>query len=80
MSQLREEEEIHGVMARVKRPRAVILLPSRDLTAQVLVCMHASSGFGFVLLRCLFKSVSVKVIVPCRQAESSEHLQNEKAG
>ena len=37
VSQLREEERIHGVMARVNRPRAVVLLPSRDLVVQVLV-------------------------------------------
>ena len=34
---LREEEERHGVIPRLKRPRALILLPSRDLAAQVLL-------------------------------------------
>ena len=33
---LREEEERHGVVPRLKRPRSLILLPSRDLAAQVL--------------------------------------------
>ena len=33
---LREEEERNGVVPRLKRPRSLILLPSRDLAAQVL--------------------------------------------
>lgn len=37
LSQLREEEEHHGLVPRLKRPRTLILLPSRDLAAQVLV-------------------------------------------
>ena len=37
LSQLREEEEQHGLVPRLKRPRTLILLPSRDLAAQVLV-------------------------------------------
>lgn len=37
ISRLKDEEEHHGVMARLKRPRALIILPSRDLAAQVLV-------------------------------------------
>lgn len=36
ISRLKDEEEHHGVMARLKRPRALIVLPSRDLAAQVL--------------------------------------------
>ena len=36
INQLRDEEEFHGVIPRLKRPRALVLLPSRDLAAQVL--------------------------------------------
>lgn len=36
INRLREEEETHGVIPRLRRPRALILLPSRDLAAQVL--------------------------------------------
>ena len=36
INKLRDEEEVHGVIPRLKRPRALILLPSRDLAAQVL--------------------------------------------
>ena len=39
MQQLKHEEETVGVMARVKRPRAIILCPSRELASQVLVSM-----------------------------------------
>ena len=38
MQQLKHEEVI-GVMARVNRPRAIILCPSRELASQVLVSM-----------------------------------------
>lgn len=37
VSRLRDEEELHGLLARQRRPRALIVLPSRDLAAQVLV-------------------------------------------
>ena len=37
MQQLKHEEEAIGVMARVNRPRAIILCPSRELASQVLV-------------------------------------------
>lgn len=36
VSRLRDEEHHHGLLPRVKRPRALIVLPSRDLAAQVL--------------------------------------------
>ena len=36
ISRLRDEEEHDGLIPRLKRPRALILLPSRDLAAQVL--------------------------------------------
>lgn len=36
ISRLRDEEEHHGLLPRLKRPRALIVLPSRDLAAQVL--------------------------------------------
>ncbi len=36
VSRLRDEEEHFGVLSRLKRPRALIVLPSRDLAAQVL--------------------------------------------
>ena len=36
INRLREEEDQHGLIPRLKRPRALILLPSRDLAAQVL--------------------------------------------
>lgn len=36
ISRLRDEEEHEGLIPRLKRPRALILLPSRDLAAQVL--------------------------------------------
>ena len=37
VSRLRDEEEHLGLVPRVRRPRALVLLPSRDLAAQVLV-------------------------------------------
>ena len=37
MYQLKHEEETIGMMARVNRPRAIILCPSRELASQVLV-------------------------------------------
>lgn len=37
ISKLRSEEEEHGVVARLKKPRALIILHSRDLATQVLV-------------------------------------------
>ena len=37
MHQLKHEEETIGMMARVNRPRAIILCPSRELASQVLV-------------------------------------------
>ena len=37
MHQLKDEEEMIGMMARVNRPRAIILCPSRELASQVLV-------------------------------------------
>ena len=36
ISLLRDEEEHCGLIPRLRRPRALILLPSRDLAAQVL--------------------------------------------
>ncbi len=36
ISRLRDEEEVCGLVPRLRRPRALILLPSRDLAAQVL--------------------------------------------
>lgn len=36
MQQLKDEEETVGTMARVNRPRAIILCPSRELASQVL--------------------------------------------
>lgn len=36
MQQLKDEEETVGTMARVNRPRAIILCPSRELALQVL--------------------------------------------
>ncbi len=36
ISRLRDEEEGCGLVPRLRRPRALILLPSRDLAAQVL--------------------------------------------
>ena len=36
MSRLKDEEDNLGVLTRLTRPRALILLPSRDLAAQVL--------------------------------------------
>lgn len=37
ISRLKDEEEHHGLVPRLRRPRALILLPSRDLANQVLV-------------------------------------------
>lgn len=37
INQLRNEETEEGLVPRLKRPRALILLPSRDLASQVLV-------------------------------------------
>lgn len=36
ISCLRDDEEHQGIIPRLKRPRALVLLPSRDLAAQVL--------------------------------------------
>lgn len=36
ISRLRDEEEFHGLLPRLRRPRALVVLPSRDLAAQVL--------------------------------------------
>ena len=43
MQQLKHEEEAIGVMARVNRPRAIILCPSRELALQVLVSITTST-------------------------------------
>lgn len=37
ISRLKDEEEFHGVITRLRRPRALIILPTRDLATQVLV-------------------------------------------
>ena len=37
IDQLRKEEENEGVVARISRPRAIVLCPSRELASQVLV-------------------------------------------
>lgn len=34
---LREDERTHGVITRLKRPRACIVVPGRELAVQVLV-------------------------------------------
>lgn len=34
---LREEEEKHGIVARLNRPRACVVVPARELAVQVLV-------------------------------------------
>ncbi|XP_048585923.1 DEAD-box ATP-dependent RNA helicase 39 isoform X1 [Nematostella vectensis] len=43
---LREDEERHGILARLKRPRACIVVPARELATQILktaksLCHHA---------------------------------------
>ena len=40
---LRKEEEENGVVARLRRPRALIVLPSRSLASQVLVSTHSNA-------------------------------------
>ena len=40
MHQLKHEEETIGMMARINRPRAIILCPSRELASQVLVSLN----------------------------------------
>ena len=42
MQLLKHEEETIGVMARVNRPRAIILCPSRELASQVLVSIASN--------------------------------------
>ena len=37
ISRLKDEEELHGVITRLQRPRALIIIPTRDLATQVLV-------------------------------------------
>ena len=34
---LRDEEQRHGIVARLKRPRACVVVPGRELATQVLV-------------------------------------------
>jgi len=37
VNHLREDERTHGVITRLKRPRACIVVPCRELAVQVLV-------------------------------------------
>lgn len=37
ISRLKDEEELYGVITRLRRPRSLIILPTRDLATQVLV-------------------------------------------
>lgn len=37
ISRLKDEEQLHGLITRLRRPRALIILPTRDLASQVLV-------------------------------------------
>ena len=39
---LREDERKHGVITRLKRPRACIVVPGRELAIQVLVSIFVS--------------------------------------
>ena len=39
ISELRREEAEEGVVPRIRRPRALVVLPSRDLALQVLVSL-----------------------------------------
>lgn len=57
ISQLRKEEAEDGVVPRLRRPRALVLVPSRDLALQVLVSlkmyaqyMYTDSMHCFLLL------------------------------
>lgn len=65
ISRLRDEEEHHGVLSRLRRPRALIVLPSRDLAAQVLnvaksLCHQAK--FKAVGLMTGIKRVRINVV------------------
>ena len=46
MNRLRDEEEFAGRVTRINRPRAVILLPARELVSQVLVSATGLSRFS----------------------------------
>ena len=43
ISELRREEAEEGVVPRLRRPRALVVLPSRDLASQVLVSLFLQS-------------------------------------
>ena len=43
ISRLKDEETNHGLIPRLKRPRALIVVPTRDLANQVLVSIYSCS-------------------------------------
>ena len=47
---LREEEQNYGVVARLRRPRACIVVPGRELATQVLVGVARNLATSYSLL------------------------------
>lgn len=66
INRLKDEEEQLGVITRFKKPRALIILPSRDLAHQVLV---SYCEYGFIIF--LFFIVSREIILSCCEDSDS---------
>ena len=74
LSLIKEEEETGGVVARLRRPRALIVAPSRVLAQQILVSAHTHTKVRHCrltvsLLACA--AVSHQTDVPCCQVPSN---------
>jgi superfamily II DNA/RNA helicase len=61
---LKEGEELQGVVARPRRPRALVLGPTRELTDQILRVAKVREGRGHRLPRATLVSARA---VSCRQ-------------
>lgn len=60
MQRLKDEEETVGTMARVNRPRAIILCPSRELASQVLVSISLiTTNYKYVYMYLLFIHITM---------------------
>ena len=66
ISELKRVEEEEGVVSLLRRPRALILLPSRDLASQVLV----SECFTVELIWTSMGQKNVSFLVRCPHCKS----------
>ena len=64
VNRLKDEEDHLGVITRFKKPRALIVLPSRDLANQVLV-RYSYYFINIIYLLFLSFIVGCKIILSC---------------